>query len=106
MEKAGCFLQVPAASWIQAVPGNTGSWGALAKALGGEQVLEASRRELPVANVPLEGGQTQERAGEPLRSEQSLKIAAVRVEGWMLHGNGALELTYHKSELKCIFRMS
>lgn len=50
MEKAGSFpqahhLDVPAQLCMQAVPGNTGSWGVLEKALEGEQVLQASMRE-------------------------------------------------------------
>lgn len=60
MEKAGCFFQahhwdVPAQSWMQAMPWDTGSWGALVKALGGEQVLEGSMREYQLQMYLLSG---------------------------------------------------
>lgn len=59
MEKAGYYFQanhldVPAESWMQAMPGNTGSWGVLVKVLG-EQVLEGSMREYQLQMYLLSG---------------------------------------------------
>lgn len=60
MEKAGCFFQVnhpdvPAQSWMQAMPGNMGSWRVLVEALGGESVLEGSMREYQLHMYLLSG---------------------------------------------------